>query len=97
MSDGRAVRIDEVLGGYLARAGLLGRLAQTSMLHQWPTIVGQRIAGVAQPESITKDGILFVRVTTAAWVQELQLMTPEILRRLSAAGGSVKKIVWRAG
>jgi hypothetical protein len=44
---------------------------------------------------VTRDGTLFVRVKTAPWMQELQLMTPEIIRKLGAERG-IKRIVWKA-
>jgi predicted nucleic acid-binding Zn ribbon protein len=51
---------------------------------------------VTQPESITPDGTMFVRVATSAWMNELQLMMPDIMARLNAGRGAgrIKTIRW---
>jgi predicted nucleic acid-binding Zn ribbon protein len=92
-----AVGVGEALAAYLRRTGLKTRLDQASVVEQWPQLVGAPVARVTTPEGVTEDGILFVRVATAAWMQELQLMTPDILRRLGSAGKKVRRFVWRAG
>ena len=48
------------------------------------------------PESVTQDGTLFVRVKSAAWRQELSLMTPDIMAKLNAGrkGGRIERIRW---
>jgi predicted nucleic acid-binding Zn ribbon protein len=90
------VAVGEALRGYLARTGLATRLAQAQTVTDWPALVGSQIAAVTQPESVAPDGTLFVRVATSAWMNELQLMMPEIMARLNAgrAGGRVKTIRW---
>jgi predicted nucleic acid-binding Zn ribbon protein len=92
-----AVGVGEALASYLRRTGLKTRLDQASVVEEWGTLVGAPVARVTAPEGVTEDGILFVRVATAAWMQELQLMTPDILRKLGGAGKKIRKIVWRAG
>lgn len=96
MSDERrgAARLGEVLKRYLARAGFGERLKQAGVVEDWPAIVGDKIAAVSKPEAVTQDGTLFVRVTSAPWMQELQLLTPELLKRMG--GTKIKRIVWRA-
>lgn len=96
MADERraATRVGDALKRYLARAGFGERLKQASVVEDWPSIVGPKIAAVSKPEAVTQDGTLFVRVTSAPWMQELQLLTPELLKRLQ--GAKVKRIVWRA-
>lgn len=89
-----AARLGEVLRRYLARAGLGERMKQAGVVEDWPSIVGDKIAAVSRPEAVTQDGTLFVRVTSAPWMQELQLLTPELLKRLGAT--KIKRIVWRA-
>ena len=89
------IGIGEALEGYLARAGLDERLQQAGVIGEWGTLVGPQISQVTEPESIARDGTLFVRVATAAWAQELQMQTPLVLAKLKAGGRKVKKIVWR--
>ncbi len=91
----RAVtRVGDVLKRYLARAGFGERLQQATVVEDWPKIVGDKIAAISRPEAVTQDGTLFVRVTSAPWMQELQLLTPELLKRMGST--KIKRIVWRA-
>jgi predicted nucleic acid-binding Zn ribbon protein len=90
-----AVGLDEALDAYLRRTGLKARLDQASVIHEWAALVGPQIARVTAPEGVAENGVLFVRVATAPWMQELQLMSPEILRRLGTKGKKIRRIVWR--
>ena len=83
----RPVAVAEALQGYLKRAGLARRVGQAQVIPEWPGLVGPQIAAVTVPESITPDGVLFVRVATSSWMNELQLMTPEIMARINAGRG----------
>jgi predicted nucleic acid-binding Zn ribbon protein len=80
--------VGEALQGYLKRSGLARRVGQAQVIPDWPRLVGAQIAAVAIPESISPDGVLFVRVSTSAWMNELQLMTPEIMARINAGRGA---------
>jgi predicted nucleic acid-binding Zn ribbon protein len=87
--------VGEVLRRYLARAGLTRRLAQAQVIPDWPRLVGPQIAAVTEPESVTPDGTLFVRVATSAWMNELQLMGPQIMAAVNQGGGArIKTIRW---
>ena len=83
----RPVAVAEALQGYLKRAGLARRVGQAQVIPEWPGLVGPQIAAVTVPESITPDGVLFVRVETSSWMNELQLMTPDIMARINAGRG----------
>ena len=84
--------IGDAMKGYLSRAGLKDRLEQSGVIEDWAGLVGAQIAKVTEPERVTKDGILYVRVGTAAWMQELQLMTPTVLARLRERSKAIKEI-----
>ena len=71
----------------LGDRGLAERVKQAAIIPEWPSLVGAQIAAVTTPESITANGTLFVRVTTNAWMNELSLLEPELLRSLNAKGG----------
>ena len=87
--------VGEALRAYLTKSGLGTRLAQAQVIPDWPTLVGPQIAGVTAPESVTPDGILFVRVATSVWMTELQLMTPQIMAALNVARrGRIRSIRW---
>ena len=88
--------IGDVLAGVLAESGLAARVEQAAIIPEWSSLVGEQIAAVTEPMSITADGTLFVNVTTNAWMNELSLMEPELLRALNAKKGRapVKRIRW---
>ena len=88
--------IGDVLAGLLKESGLAERVEQAGLIPEWPALVGAQIAAVTEPMSITVDGTMFVNVTTNAWMNELSLMEPELLRALNAKEGrtAVKRIRW---
>lgn len=88
--------LGDVLAGVLANAGITARVEQAGIIPEWESLVGPQIACVTAPQSISADGTLFVHVTTNAWMMELSLMEPELLRALNGKAGRnpVKKIRW---
>jgi predicted nucleic acid-binding Zn ribbon protein len=92
------VSLADALTSYLKQAGLTKRVQQAGIIEDWAELVGPQIAAVTAPESITPDGLLRVRVATAAWANELSLMSPRILGRLNAGrSGRVREIRWVPG
>ena len=88
----------DALASYLRQSGFARRIQQAEVVEAWPELVGPQIAAVTAPESVTPDGVLRVRVATAAWANELSLMTPKILARLNASRtGRVKEVRWVPG
>ena len=88
--------LGDVLAGVLRDSGIAERVEQARLIPEWPALVGAQIAAVTEPTSIAADGTMFVRVTTNAWMNELSLMEPELLRALNATPGRspVKRIRW---
>ena len=86
--------IGQVVTEFLDGKGLTLRVQQASAIDDWAGVVGPQIANVTQALSITPDGTLFVSVTTNAWMTELSLMEPELIRALNlqASARRVKKI-----
>jgi predicted nucleic acid-binding Zn ribbon protein len=92
------VPLSDALTSYFKHAGLTKRVQQAGIIEEWAELVGPQIARVTEPDSITPDGMLRVRVATAAWANELSLMSPRILARLNAGrSGRVKQIRWVPG
>ena len=89
-------RVSDVLAEYLQQAGLAARVDQAGVIPEWPSLVGEQVAAVTQPRSVTPDGTLFVSVTTNAWMTELSLLEPELLRALNSKPGRtpVRRIRW---
>ena len=89
--------MDEALSSYLERAGLAARVDQANVVPEWKSLVGEQIATVTVPHAIARDGTLFVAVTTNAWMTELSLMEPELLRVLNVKPGRppILRIRWQ--
>ena len=90
-------KLDDVMRDVLSRTGIADRVAQANVIPEWSSLVGPQIARVTQPLSVTTQGTLFVAVTTNAWMTELSLMEPDLLRRLNQHTGrlSIRKIRWQ--
>src|SRR5689334_22747779 len=86
--------LGNVVGAFLKDSKLDERVEQASVVPEWDLLVGKQIAKVTKPISVTRDGTLFVAVKTNAWMTELSLMEPQLLRALNAKVGRtrVKKI-----
>jgi predicted nucleic acid-binding Zn ribbon protein len=76
-------RISDALSFYLKEAGLDVRMVQSAVVPEWADLVGRDIAAVTEPLFVTPDGSLFVAVRTNAWMTELQLMEPQLVRALN--------------
>ena len=83
----RPTAIGDLLAAVLAQAGIADRVAQAAVVPEWPSLVGAQIAAVTEPLSVAPDGTLFVAVSTHAWMNELSLLEPELLRQLNAVPG----------
>jgi predicted nucleic acid-binding Zn ribbon protein len=88
--------IGKIVANWLGSSGLAERVDQAGIIPEWPKLVGPQIAAVTNPQSITANGTLFVQVTTNAWMNELSLLEPELLRSLNAKESRVpiRRIRW---
>jgi predicted nucleic acid-binding Zn ribbon protein len=89
--------VGNVVADFLARRGLRDRVEQAGIIPEWPELVGGQIAAVTEPRSISANGTLFVAVSTNAWMTELSLLEPELLRSLNTRSVRVpiKRIRWQ--
>ena len=79
-----------VVGAFLKESKLEERVEQASVVPEWASLVGKQISMVTKPISVTPDGTLFVAVKTNAWMTELSLMEPQILRALNSKAGRTR-------
>ena len=95
--DKRPQPISAAISRFLEEAGIRERVEQASVVPEWPSLVGEQIAAVTEPLSVTADGVLFVAVKTHSWMSELSLLEPELLASLNRGGGRqpVRKIRWQ--
>lgn len=104
-SDGQTVRrsdrptpIGEAIKSYTAANGLARRIDLAQVVEEWPRLVGPQIAAVTRADSVTPDGILRVRVVSAAWANELSLMMPKIMAKLNAGRrGRIRELRYITG
>ena len=92
----RPSSIADVVAGVLRESGIAERVEQAGVIPEWPALVGAQIAAVTEPMSVAADGTLFVAVTTNAWMTELSLMEPELLRALNGKEDrlAIRRIRW---
>lgn len=93
----RPETLKQVLAQYLDTKGLTRRVQQANAIDDWAEVVGPQIAKVTEALSVTRDGTLFIAVTTNGWMTELSLMEPELVRALNSHAGAwrVRKIRFR--
>lgn len=62
----------------LVAAGVAAAVRTHRIVTEWREMVGERIAARTWPDGL-KDGVLWVRVASSAWLHELTLMRDQIL------------------
>ena len=74
-------------------AGLLAEVQSA-----WPAVVGAALAASASPVS-ERGGTVTVECESAVWAQELELLGPDLARRLDEAvtGGRVERLRFIVG
>jgi predicted nucleic acid-binding Zn ribbon protein len=74
----------QVLKSLIAQYGLEGPLAEHRLREHWSEVVGNQIAGHAQPDKI-RFRKLYLSVDSPAWMQELAFLRPTLLEKVNAA------------
>lgn len=94
----RAAQAGELLEKLLHSYGLDKRVRQYRALVIWDEVVGPQIAARARPNKI-RGSVLEICVDQPAWMQQLQLMKPQILKKLNAqlGEGEIKEIFLKKG
>ena len=96
MSDGKRKKplaVSEALASYLKESGIGEKIEQATAVDEWTERVGEKIAAVTEPLRV-RDGVLYVGVTSSAWLLELRMMEVEIRRRVNEGRGEgrIRKI-----
>ncbi len=89
--------LGDVMRSVLSDTKIGDRIRQAQVIPDWAALVGPQIAKVTEPLSVTPQGTLFVAVQTNAWMTELSLLEPELLKKLNVKTGrlSIKRIRWQ--
>ncbi len=91
-------RIDEILSRALKKRRVPFRQEDRRLVDTWEQAVGPQIAAQSRPESIKRD-ILFVKVSSSVWMQQLHFLKEEMIGKVNAllAGATVKDIRFSIG
>ncbi len=75
--------VADILKHALKKWDLGPALAKAQVMEDWPKIVGAPLAAVARPMRFQGE-ILWIEVDHPAWIQELNLLKSQLLRRLDS-------------
>ena len=67
---GTPASVGEILGAFFKEKGYDVALKEWEVVENWRLIAGERVAEVTECEN-AEDGVLYVKVKSAAWRQEL--------------------------
>lgn len=84
-----------ILDQVLSERGYLTVCREYGIVRKWPAIAPEKLAAVSTCERIDQ-GILYVRVSSAAWRQEAVYLKEKILHRIQHEEGcpTIKDIVF---
>jgi predicted nucleic acid-binding Zn ribbon protein len=90
MTGGRRTSLQQIGGAIqnlLAQFDSEGHFDVVRLVRQWPEIVGDAIARRTEPATL-KFRTAVIKVSGAMWIQELNLMKPQILARVQQMMGN---------
>lgn len=62
------------------------RVAEGAVFSQWASVVGEQIAGHAEPTGLI-DGVLSITAESTAWATQLRMVQSQLLAKIAAAVG----------
>lgn len=86
-------RIGVILPKVLKNLGVTRRMEEFKAVLLWENVVGKKIAARTQAVEVTKQ-TLIVDVANNVWMQELTMLKPQILKKLTKETG-IKDIRFR--
>jgi predicted nucleic acid-binding Zn ribbon protein len=69
------------------KRGWSARVAEGTVMGQWPAVVGDQIAEHAKPTALS-DGVLCVTAESTAWATQLRMIQAQLLAKIAAAVGN---------
>ena len=79
------------------KSGFKNAILQENAVSVWPDVVGKNISNISKATNVDK-GVLFIKVESATWKQELYMQKNEIINKINKKIGSkaIKEIrlVW---
>jgi predicted nucleic acid-binding Zn ribbon protein len=86
-------RIGAIVESILAERGYLSICKEQEAVRRWPDFVGERLAAVTECTGAER-GVLYVRVRSAAWRNELPYLKEELLANVRKECNSIRDIVF---
>ena len=80
-------QLKKVLKKTIENSGFKNALLQERAVSIWPNIVGKNISKISNATSVDK-GVLFIKVESATWKQELYMQKNEIINKINKKIGS---------
>jgi hypothetical protein len=77
-----ATRAGDAVAKALALHGLSEEIRGQRLLTEWSDLVGPKIATRTRPDGIT-DRVLWIEVATSAWMHELNMLRPQLVKGLT--------------
>lgn len=74
-------KIDSILSDILSERGYLTICKEYDVVSRWKEVVGERISSVTECIRV-ENGILYVKVFSAAWRQEIVFLKKQILTQI---------------
>lgn len=94
----KPVPIGQALAEFLGNSGLGKITVMGGLATRWAELLGSGIAGHSRPDSI-RGGVLTVVVDSSTWMNQLSLLSPDIIKKLNdgLAGEPVTELRFRTG
>ena len=90
-------QLKNVLKKTIENSGFKNAILQENAVSVWSDVVGKNISKISKATSVDK-GVLFIKVESATWKQELYMQKNEIINKINKKIGSkaIKEIrlVW---
>ncbi len=80
-------QLKKVLKKTIENSGFKNAILQENAVSVWPDVVGKNISKISKATSVDK-GVLFIKVESATWKQELYMQKNEIINKINKKIGS---------
>ena len=77
-------KLNSILNTFLSSKGYLSSCKELSVISHWKEIVGDSVAAVSYCKNV-ENGILYVKVSSSSWRQELSFLEKDILSKIGTS------------
>lgn len=74
-------KLGDVMQSVLSERGYLTSCFEVDVMQKWHAIVGEKISAVTECSEV-REGIIYIRVSSASWRQELSFLKKEIIEKI---------------